>query len=245
MLLERKERSPTHEDATVAAIKNIREICKFLVCHYLSLLLILLQIKLTFARKILHLPVASFWKCKCLELGNDLFKFLKAMLHETIRNEDFRHITLQCRIVVTLFQSLTTSIQHSCSKDPRCNSFSISYSGRCTKKKDRLLWISKIAKTKVSLAFTAILQVHNIMALVSVKIFGTLYCLLALLMVVHKIWWVNCDKPYWEGEMTGQEEKKQRPMEVSQLFCLGLTWTWQYQRWPLKAKMLFTPLLKK
>ena len=109
---------------------------------------------------------------------------------------------------MTLFQSLTTSIQHSCSKDPHCNSFSISYSGRCTKKKDRLLWISKIAKTKVSLAFTAILQVHNIMALVSVKIFGTLYCLLALLMVVHKIWWVNCDKPYWEGEETGQEEKK-------------------------------------
>lgn len=27
-------------------------------------------------------------------------------------------------------------------------------------------------------------------------------------MVVHKIWWVNCDKPYWEGEKTGQEEKK-------------------------------------
>ena len=140
---------------------------------------------------------------------------------------------------MTLFQSLRTSIQHSCSKDPHCNSFSISYSGRCTKKKDRLLWISKIAKTKVSLAFTAILQVHNIMALVSVKIFGTLYCLLALLMVAHKIWWVNCDKPYWEGEKTGQEEKKQRSMEVSQLFCLGLTWTWQYQRRPLKAKMLF------
>ena len=63
---------------------------------------------------------------------------------------------------MTLFQSVTTSIQHSCTKDPRCNSFSISYSGRCTKKKDRLLWISKIAKTKASLAFIAILQVHNI-----------------------------------------------------------------------------------
>ena len=50
------------------------------------------------------------------------------------------------------------------------------------------MWISKIAKTKVSLAVTAILQIHNIMALVSVKIFGTLYCLLALLMVAHKIW---------------------------------------------------------
>lgn len=62
---------------------------------------------------------------------------------------------------MTLFQSLTTSIQHSYTKDPRCNSLSISYSGRCTKKKDRLLWISKITKTKVSLAFTAILQVHN------------------------------------------------------------------------------------
>lgn len=28
MLLERKERSPTHEDAAVASIKNIKEICK-------------------------------------------------------------------------------------------------------------------------------------------------------------------------------------------------------------------------
>ena len=28
MLLERKERSPTHEDAAVASIKHIKEICK-------------------------------------------------------------------------------------------------------------------------------------------------------------------------------------------------------------------------
>ena len=28
MLLERKERSPTHEDSAVAAIKNLKEICK-------------------------------------------------------------------------------------------------------------------------------------------------------------------------------------------------------------------------
>ena len=111
MLLERKERSPTHEDATVAAIKNIREICKFLVCHYLSLLLMLLQIKLTFARKILHLPVASFGKCKCLELGNDLFKFLKAMLHETIRNEDFRHFTAMqdCCDIVSKFENVNST----------------------------------------------------------------------------------------------------------------------------------------
>ena len=42
-------------------------------------------------------------------------------------------------------------------------------------------------------------------------------------MVAHKIWWVNCDKPYWEGEKTGQEEKKQRSMEVSQLLILSRT----------------------
>ena len=71
----------------------------------------LLQIKLTFARKILHLPVASFGKCKCLELGNDLFKFLKAMLHETIRNEDFRHITAMqdCCDIVSKFDNVNST----------------------------------------------------------------------------------------------------------------------------------------
>ena len=117
-----------------------------------KLILILLQIKLIFTWKVLHLPVASFWKCKCLELGNGLFKILKACYTKQFATTIFGR-SQQCRIVVTLFQSLTTSIQHSCTKDPRCNSFSISYSGRCTKKKDRLLWVSKIAKTKVSLAF--------------------------------------------------------------------------------------------
>ena len=37
-------------------------------------------------------------------------------------------------------------------------------------------------------------------------------------MLVCKIWWVNCDKQYWEDEETGQKQKKHRWVEVSQLF---------------------------
>ena len=39
------------------------------------------------------------------------------------------------------------------------------------------------------------------------KIVGTLYCLLALPMLVDKIWWVNCNKQHWEGEKIGKIEK--------------------------------------
>ena len=52
-----------------------------------------LKINLVFARKVLHLPVASFWKHKFWELGDGLLKFLKAMLYDTICKGDFQHIT--------------------------------------------------------------------------------------------------------------------------------------------------------
>ena len=53
----------------------------------------------------------------------------------------------------------------------------------------------------------------------SVKIVGTLNCLLTLPMLVKKIWWVNCDKQHWEDEGTGQKwKKKHYSLEVSQLF---------------------------
>ena len=40
---------------------------------------------------------------------------------------------------------------------------------------------------------------------VSVKIVGALCCLLALPMLVCKIWWVNCDNQHWEDQETGQK----------------------------------------
>ena len=52
---------------------------------------------------------------------------------------------------------------------------------------------------------------------VSVKIVGILFCLLALPMLVCKIWWGNCDKQHWEDEETGKKVKKQCWEEVHQL----------------------------
>ena len=40
------------------------------------------------------------------------------------------------------------------------------------------------------------------------KIVGKLYCLLALPMLVDKIWWVNCNKQHWEGEKIGKIKKE-------------------------------------
>ena len=51
---------------------------------------------------------------------------------------------------------------------------------------------------------------------VSVKIVGTLCCLLALPLLVCKIWWVTCDKQHWKDEETGQKQKNR--VKVSQLF---------------------------
>ena len=42
--------------------------------------------------------------------------------------------------------------------------------------------------------------------------------LLALPMLVYKIWRVNCDKQNWKDEKMGQKLKKQRWVEVFQLF---------------------------
>lgn len=44
----------------------------------------------------------------------------------------------------------------------------------------------------------------NTRATVSVKTsVGTLYCRLALPIVVHKVWRVDCEKHHWEDEETG------------------------------------------
>ena len=43
-------------------------------------------------------------------------------------------------------------------------------------------------------------------------------CLLALPMLVYKIWRVNCDKQNWKDEKMDQKLKKQRWVEVFQLF---------------------------
>ena len=42
---------------------------------------------------------------------------------------------------------------------------------------------------------------------VSVKIVGTLCCLLALPMLVCKIWWVYCDNQHWKDEEMGQKRR--------------------------------------
>ena len=42
----------------------------------------------------------------------------------------------------------------------------------------------------------------------SVKIVGTLNCLLTLPMLVKNIWWVNCDKQHWKDRETSQKWKK-------------------------------------
>ena len=66
-------------------------------------------------------------------------------------------------------------------------------------------------------------SVHTCMLLkpkttISVKIVGTLNCLLTLPMLVYKISLVDSDEQHWEDEETARRMKKQRAMEVSQLF---------------------------
>ena len=53
---------------------------------------------------------------------------------------------------------------------------------------------------------------------ISVKIVGTLNCLLTLPMLVYKISLVVSDEQHWEDEETARRIKKQRAIEVSQLF---------------------------
>ena len=56
------------------------------------------------------------------------------------------------------------------------------------------------------------------------KIVGKLYCLLALPMLVDKIWWVNCNKQHWEGEKIGKikKEKNRIQWKYPNYFCLRL-----------------------
>ena len=60
---------------------------------------------------------------------------------------------------------------------------------------------------------------------VSVKIVGTLYCLLALPMLVCKIWWVNCDKQHWEGKEAGQKKTNNAGWKCPNYFCQSDTIT--------------------
>ena len=54
---------------------------------------------------------------------------------------------------------------------------------------------------------------------ISVKIVGTLNCLGTLPMLLYKISLVDADEQHWEDEETARRiKKKQRSMEVSQLF---------------------------
>ena len=91
-----------------------------------------------------------------------------------------------------------------------------------------------------------------LVATVSVEIVGTICCLLALPMLVCKIWWVNCDKQHWEDEETGQKPKKQRWVEVSQLFLsetvglvhFSLYSSMQYYYLHVKTTHCLYPLLR-
>ena len=56
-------------------------------------------------------------------------------------------------------------------------------------------------------------------ATVSVKIVGTLRCLLAKPDVVHTIWWVDCDKQHWEDEQTSQKLKNSVWWKFPNHFC--------------------------
>ena len=50
---------------------------------------------------------------------------------------------------------------------------------------------------------------------VSVKIVGTLLCLLVPSMLVYKVWWLNRDKQLWESQGLGEHEKEKTA------FCLS------------------------
>ena len=65
----------------------------------------------------------------------------------------------------------------------------------------RVTAFSHLKMNSVGMMMISILLV----ATVSVEIVGTLCCLLALPLLVCKIWWVNCNKQYWEYKETGQK----------------------------------------
>ena len=57
---------------------------------------------------------------------------------------------------------------------------------------------------------------------VSVKIVGTLLCLLVPSMLVYKIWWPNRDKQLWEGQGEHEKEKNSVWFKCLNYFCLRL-----------------------
>ena len=59
-------------------------------------------------------------------------------------------------------------------------------------------------------------------AVVAVKIVGTLLCLLVPSMLVHKVWWLNRDKQHWEGQGEHEKERKSVWSKCPNYFCLRL-----------------------
>ena len=55
-------------------------------------------------------------------------------------------------------------------------------------------------------------------ATVSVKIVGTLFCLLVPSMLVYKVWWLNRDKQLWEGQGGYEKEKTAFALSVLTIF---------------------------
>ena len=63
--------------------------------------------------------------------------------------------------------------------------------------------------------------------------------LLALPMLVCKIWRVNCDKQHWKDEETGQKLKKQRWVDVSQLSLPETGSRYDSRLWQRKVKLYY------
>ena len=61
-------------------------------------------------------------------------------------------------------------------------------------------------------------------ATVSVKIVGTLLCLLVPSVLVYKVWWLNRDKQLWEGQGEHEKEKNSVWFKCPNYFCLRLCW---------------------
>ena len=62
-----------------------------------------------------------------------------------------------------------------------------------------------------------------LVATMSVEIVGTLCCLLALPVLVCKIWWVNSDKQHWADEEMGLKQKNSVRGSVPTIFAWDCT----------------------
>ena len=61
-------------------------------------------------------------------------------------------------------------------------------------------------------------------ATVSVKIVGTLLCLLVPSMLLYEVWWLNRDKQLWEGRGEHEKGKNSVWLKCPNFFCLRLCW---------------------